>query len=128
MALHGINTYECAMLKPYPPTVFELLAQLNRSALGWLAGAAERSPIWQANECQAAPTPSDAGRLATIVGSVNLWVGEGTMFRDSPSLELACADLKAWASGKPARLYILETCCELLKAVQDFELAPKVAA
>lgn len=109
------------MLKNYSPTVFEILARLNSFSLGWLGGAALRSHLWQANEGQELPTTHDVRCLTSTVASINLWVGEGTMLRDSPSLEIAHAELTQWAADKPSRMDIVYSCEELLVAVREYE-------
>lgn len=109
------------MLKPYPATVHEILARLNRLALGWLAGAVQRSPLWLAAEGDDEFVLADSKCLSSVVGSINLWVGQGTMRRGSPSLAQACAELQAWAVGKLGRAEMPETCYELLQAVLRYE-------
>lgn len=110
------------MLKPYPPEVFEVLARLNRLALGWLAGAVKRGPLWLASQGEDKADSTDSSVLSSVISSVNLWVGEGTMLVDSPSLARACTELKDWAAEKPGRAELPETCRELLQAVLQSEV------
>jgi hypothetical protein len=111
------------MLKSYPPKVFELLAELNTSALHWLTEAVKGSVSrTEAEAPSASSVVRDSNWLYSIVASVNLWVGRGTMLIDSPSVERACEEFETWAGTDESRVHFCREARALLVAVQEFEI------
>ncbi len=84
-------------------------------------GAIERSKFWLDAENGEEIYPVDSNRLALLVSNINLWVGERTMIKASPSLVTAHAELHHWASDKPGRLQVSWACHALLQAVLEAE-------